>query len=452
MWKLSSIMWLLLHISMSVAATAVSVEEGLSDNDQESTPEERRLWIAAAESARVDTSQRFVQAWNRYCRDSLASLNPPQVCSSNLCVVKRMDHLLFPLPQYASSWLLGEAEARMDSLYGCLMEGQRMDPALLRCRKVVRDTLYCYPNRMIESFDKAVEGLEVGQWSHPFYTPVGMHLVRPLHEVTLEETSSPSVGFRLLSENQLSNRLVLMGYRADDSKVEKLLNGRPVEGILFTMGSQTYTYEDFNRFAASQPWGRRKLFAAFVQKSLFDAEARQMLHRLDGTEGNPLREQLLISCYQEQYLAPYLADTIALQQWFTTGEGRDYFDNPRFEGLVICCADKRQSRQLRKFLKKLPEEERLQALRMVSGTDGFPLPVYQAGCFAQGDHPAVDEAFFNGPKLPRTAPYPYTILFGRKVKGVPPLSEVRQQAVSAYRQYLLRQHLAQLRMAFEVGK
>jgi len=75
----------------------------------------------------------------------------------------------------------------------------------------------------------------------------------------------------------------------------------------------------------------------------------------------------------------------------------------------------------------------------------------EKGLFKLGDNALVDQTIFGKDTV--AAPvkdYPYTAVYGKKLKSPKELSDVRQLVVADYQEYLEKQWLDQLRKRYQV--
>ena len=121
-----------------------------------------------------------------------------------------------------------------------------------------------------------------------------------------------------------------------------------------------------------------------------------------------------------------------------------------YKGIVLHCTTKRVAKQVRKFLKQIPEEEWMDAIRLTFNAGDTPKVQAEQGLFAPGDNAYVDDLVFKGKDATPVLSFPFTAVQGRKQKGPDSWQEVREPLVTAYRNYLETHWVAKLRAAGKV--
>lgn len=429
--------WLLLHFA--VRSAAISVDSVWLSLDSLS---KRRLTTVAAGQL-IDTTSVFKESWHRHCRNLLGqrllrSCQHTCVDSSELPVVAerlKCCHIFRAIPQTATPMQVTQEERSMSVLRQSLIDSMLSIPPEF-CGLTYRiDTCWILPNHQPEVLMHALDTLSLEEWSEPLVTPMGIHLLKILVRDTYLERKKIMVEDSLLEH--LKSKHV---YRPQLELQQRLFKGEMPEGVLFYLKSRAYTMSLYQLFAASCNLSPRNCFAAFLKKSLMDAEALELFS--DAESGKRLafsRDSLMIHHLLLRVVEPRLHDEAALEAWYQAHS--NLFQRPTFIGLVLHCVDKKQGRALRRFLKRIPEAEWRHALKQVFAGQPAEAPEVDEGVFFEGVNPYVDALLFHGQSVEPHPERPYIQLVGRKVKGPENYQEVRQEVINHYQLELINQLL-----------
>ena len=388
-----------------------------------------KLKVQAAEAAGLDTLRTFrdemaacrarlAVAWLtdsatldralRRCYDRLVAGGP----------AVRVEQVWRRLPQHVTGATLRESALQMDSIYRALCQAGAGAFSNF-VRRFSDDASIRWVRRLEETaeFEDTIFSLKPGEWSRPFFTPRGLHIVR-----VLERAEVPS--FSDVRDSLL---------RACPHSVEE----------------------------AARAWAdRRKDAYGYASGRLTDRQVRQILAaeytRLE--RENP-SYRLALQAYRDEALARALdsreaalladADEKALQAYFDRHRADYHWDTPRFRGIVLHCTGKRVAKRVRKTLKHLPEAEWSNAVRLMFNKDEMQVQAEQ-GTFAPGDNAAVDEHVFRKGEAPEVSGFPHTVLLGKKLKGPSDYREVRPALLADYRAARRDQWLDALRAGSKV--
>lgn len=289
------------------------------------------------------------------------------------------------LPQNVTSTALRAAVVQMDSIYAALQQAGP-DAFAGFVARFSDDPRTRWVARLEETaeFEDTVCSLSVGNWSRPFFTPRGLHIVR-----VLQRSEVPS--FEAVRDSLL---------RACPSCVEEAV-----------------------REYATRLSGRKRLTDTQLRSVL--ADGFQQLEQQD------LSFRLAVQAYADSLLAQAVtrrelatqADSATLQHYFGRHHTRYRWDTPRYRGIVLLCSSRRVAKRARKMLKHLPQEDWLDAIRLLLNNDGVQVQARQ-GTFAPGQDAWVDEHIFKQGEAPARPGYEYVVLLGRKLKGPEDYREV----------------------------
>ena len=400
--------------------------------------------------------------WNNGHADSLINEYSRLLQKRKYAGRALVSHIFKYIPQNVSAWRLHEIEAQMDSLYQLLKDGKLQFDECVNRFSEDKGTFWVTPLQMPVEFEEVVFNLPVGKVSNPFFTPQGIHIVKVLEYQKQLDSEKVRQGLEERLLNQPNSRLLLSsidslkqcyGYMPDKSGVEELLREGKSTNTLFTLNGKAYTGVDFALFARIYPASVRKQLDAFVAKSVLDCAYAHL--RADGSDLRWelcfFRDSLLGSAIVHREIRNLVkTDSAGIAKYFKKHAKRYNWPEERYDGIVLHCKTKRMAKQVRKFLKKIPQEDWTEAIRLGVNTGGQVNVVAERGLFAPGDNAFVDSRIFKKDKPQSLADYPYWIVLGEKRKGPVHWEDVGQQIWTDYYRNLEDGWLHQLRRDFKV--
>lgn len=146
-----------------------------------------------------------------------------------------------------------------------------------------KDTIWVTALDCPEIIEKHAFGMNINQFSEPFYSPAGVHIIKVIgkrdiapyeqilpelikqanNNTTGENKSGPTIE-RLKRE---------MNYTAYNEAISEIRRNGETTKTLFTLNGKAFTGQDFKRFAKVHPMEISAQLEAFVTKSLFDQSA-----------------------------------------------------------------------------------------------------------------------------------------------------------------------------------
>ena len=242
-------------------------------------------------------------------------------------------------------------------------------------------------------------------------------------------------------------------YMPDKAGIDELLAKGSTSRVLFTLDGKAYGGKEFAGFAAVYPAGTHRQLEAFTVKTILDYENSRL--ELKHPEFCALvqghRDSMLLAEITDREVGKRsVVDEAGLKAYFEAHRSDFHWDEPRYKGIVLHCTTKRVAKQVRKFLKQIPEEEWMDAIRLTFNAGDTPKVQAEQGLFAPGDNAYVDDFVFKGKDATPVLSFPFTAVQGRKQKGPDSWQEVREPLVTAYRNYLETHWVAKLRAAGKV--
>ena len=436
-----------------------------------------KLKIAAAEAAGLDTSRTFREEQNGYRRrlmkvyltdegmaERAARSYYDKMKSARYAGRVCAKHIFIYLPQNVTGQTLRGVEARMDSIYEALAKGNGGAASFDACVERFSDEKEAFWVSWLQmpvEFEEVVFGLQTGEISRPFFTPQGIHIVRVLEREELppfEEMKEEihrrqnrcrgvDKGTRALVEKLKKE----YRYMPDKAGVAELLAKGKTERVLFTLDGKAYDGSLFSRFAAAHPAGVGRQLDGFITKSILDYEGGRLEEKHSECRiwMQAHRDSMLLAEVTEREIEQGLTDEAGLEAYFEAHRSDYDWKEPRYKGIVLHGATKRVVKQARKFLKQLPEEEWMDAVRLTFNAGNAPQIRVEQGVFVPGDNEWVDMRIFGRKRAVLTPDlsFPFTAVLGHKQKGPASWTEVREPLKAAYRQELEECWTARLRAA-----
>lgn len=305
----------------------------------------------------------------------------------------RFRQISFLLPQHASSEQERVARQRIDSVYTALKNGIPFEKLAQSYVKVPLPSPYLdgewIPERcLIKEFAGQLSTLKKGNYSAPFFSPLGIHIVY------------------LLDRRQG----VYSSGATANMAVQKVANSVPTE--------RTDSLLNKTRMELCQV--ADGLLAAYWDK----------LH--GGTKSGNISDK-------------------ELQNYFESHKNDYEWDLPHFKGGVIHCLNKKVASKLKKRLKKCPLNKWNEEISAFSQENPEWKVVVETGLFQIGTNPYVDKlAFKCGHFTPRTD-LPYAFVLGKRLKkGPEDFQDVRNEVQCDYRLWTERAQMEELKRGFRI--
>ncbi len=419
-----------------------------------------KLKVSAAEAAGLDTTLSFRKEADTFHRQlvqsSLTDEEAAEQAARQYYDRKKTEsrggqiyvkQIFKYLPQNATGYTLRSTEARMDSLYRALKDSST-PAAFDDCVEKFSDAKEAFWVKRLQmpvEFEDVVFAMQAGELSRPFFTPQGIHIVKVLEcrEFPSFEEVKPDIMARQIrsydtdkgAKAAVERLKKEFQYTPDEAAIKELLSKGITTKRLFVLGGQPYTGKDFARFAAAHQESVRRQWDAFVMKCVLDCANASL------KQTHP-EFRWLVQMHRDSLLvAEITRRKFGERTLMSEAEMQDYFDKhradynwkqPHYKGIVLHCKTKRVAKQVRKFLKQLPEEERLDAIRLSVNSGDEPEVQAEQGLFAPGDNEYVDEKVFKKKKATPDPSFPFTEVLGKKQKGPESYKEVQHLIVSDY--------------------
>lgn len=305
----------------------------------------------------------------------------------------RFRQISFLLPQHASSEQERVARQRIDSVYTALKNGIPFEKLAQSYVKAPLPSPYLdgewIPERcLIKEFTGQLSTLKKGNYSAPFFSPLGIHIVYLLDR---RQGVYPSETTANMAVQKVTNSV-------PTERKDSLLNKTRMELCQVADG----------------------LLAAYWDK------------RHGGTKSGTISDK-------------------ELQNYFESHKNDYAWDLPHFKGGVIHCLNKKVASKLKKRLKKCPLNKWNEEISAFSQENPEWKVVVETGLFQIGTNPYVDKlAFKCGHFTPRTD-LPYAFVLGKRLKkGPEDFQDVRDEVQRDYRLWMERTQMEELKRGFRI--
>lgn len=364
-----------------------------------------KMKVLAALDAKMDTIASFQKEFRHYRDMQIRPLLVPEVVVEKQCRdyydgmlqmlggkdLIRPAHILVMIPQNADAKLQEEKRLLADSIYNALQQGTPFEEL---AHKFSDDTQsgknggalpWIGPGNTLKEFEDVAYGLQVGQMSQPFLSPVGYHIVKMLERKQLEPFDSLHPQIHSFMERRgVHERLAV---DALDS-ISKKYSGQYTTDQILDMETERLCADNND--------------LKYLVKEYHDG---LLLYELCST----------------QIWEPAKVDTVGLEKYFKKNKKQYSWDKPHFSGMVYYCMNKKDVKAVRKMLRKEKDDSKwIPAVREKFNKDSVTVRMDKR-LFAQGDNNNVDAMVFKrkGVEVKPLDGFPYAGYVGKKLKKGP---------------------------------
>ncbi|WP_311437863.1 peptidylprolyl isomerase [Hallella colorans] len=393
-----------------------------------------KLKVEAAKEAGLDTMISFQKEFANY-RDQ--QIKPALVTDQDLEAEaqkiyeqtrQRIDnnggmvqvaHILIAMRQQATPEEERAAKVRVDSIYQALRNGAdfgslakqlSQDPTTAQKGG---DLPYIVKGQTLKEFEDQAWRLQDGELSQPFLSPAGWHIMlKKSHRNFYSYADQREHIMKYLDQQRIRDRIATVKL----DTLAKQLNSTP---------------------------------AQMLAKKQAEMEAR------DSSLKYLIKEYhdglLLYEISNRHVWAKAQKDEHGLMQYFKKNKKKYKWEEPRFKGVAYRAREEKDIKAVRKLLKKTPFERWEEQLRTTFNTDSVLRIIAEKGIFKKGDNALVDHEVFKVHTLPKQIEgYPYSAVYGKKLKSPKVMDDVRPLVVTDYQEYLESQWVNDLRQKYTV--
>ncbi|WP_276912205.1 peptidylprolyl isomerase [Hallella colorans] len=393
-----------------------------------------KLKVEAAKEAGLDTMISFQKEFANY-RDQ--QIKPALVTDQDLEAEARkiyeqtrqridnnggmvqVAHILIAMRQQATPEEERAAKVRADSIYQALRNGAdfgslakqlSQDPTTAQKGG---DLPYIVKGQTLKEFEDQAWRLQDGELSQPFLSPAGWHIMlKKSHRNFYSYADQREHIMKYLDQQRIRDRIATVKL----DTLAKQLNSTP---------------------------------AQMLTKKQAEMEAR------DSSLKYLIKEYhdglLLYEISNRHVWAKAQKDEHGLMQYFKKNKKKYKWEEPRFKGVAYRAREEKDIKAVRKLLKKTPFERWEEQLRTTFNTDSVLRIRAEKGIFKKGDNALVDHEVFKVHTLPKQIEgYPYSAVYGKKLKSPKVMDDVRPLVVTDYQEYLESQWVNDLRQKYTV--
>ena len=396
-----------------------------------------KLKVCAALTARLDTMKSFRDEYTMY-RDQ--QVRPTMVTDADVVAEARRiyegakeqlgtrgliqpAHILIMLSTQATQSEQDQAKVRIDSVYKALKDGADFAELAQKVSddkgSAMRGGLLPWigPGQTFKEFEDAAYALQTGEMSQPVLSPVGWHVIQMKGRKQLEPFDS--------LKTQIVRSIEQQGIR------ERIAQDRISQSVAASDGGLTPEMVMDNRADS----------LAAVNKDM--KYLMQEYH--DGL--------LLYEISKREVWDKAAADEAGLEAYFKDHKKDYVWDAPRYKGIAYYAKTQADVKAVKQHVKKLPFEQWAESLRHTFNQDSVRQVQAQVGVFKQGDNPLVDSQVFKVSDAAASETilkdFPFTAVYGKKLKKPQNYQDVRLQVVEDYQDMLEKAWIYDLRQRYK---
>jgi peptidyl-prolyl cis-trans isomerase SurA len=333
-------------------------------------------------------------------------------------------------------------------------------------------------------YESNVYKLKVGEFSAPFQSKYGWHIVKalefqpypPLAEMRNDITGfiaqdevrtqvakksfiervKKDYGFTLNKESfdQFVKAYDLARLKGDSSLVKGLSESM---NPLFVLNGRNFSQKGFALAIAKKADAANNLTTAFDNYvgELALAYEDKNLEKKYPEFGHLMQEYrdgiLLFEVSNREVWDKASQDTKGLEKYFKDSVDKYNWDKPHYKGFVISCANKDIAAKAKKMIKKMASDSISIVLKRTFNTDTTSVIKVEQGLFTQGENANVDFLAFKKTQPELDKKYPVAFLSGKVLaKGPESYTDVRGLVISDYQNFLEESWIKSLRAKYKV--
>ena len=333
-------------------------------------------------------------------------------------------------------------------------------------------------------YESNVYKLKVGEFSAPFQSKYGWHIVKalefqpypPLAEMRNDITGfiaqdevrtqvakksfiervKKDYGFTLNKESfdQFVKAYDLARLKGDSSLVKGLSESM---NPLFVLNGRNFSQKGFALAIAKKADAANNLTTAFDNYvgELALAYEDKNLEKKYPEFGHLMQEYrdgiLLFEVSNREVWDKASQDTKGLEKYFKDSVDKYNWDKPHYKGFVISCANKDIAAKAKKMIKKMASDSISIVLKRTFNTDTTSVIKVEQGLFTQGENANVDFLAFKKTQPELDKKYPVAFLSGKVLaKGPESYTDVRGLVISDYQNFLEASWIKSLRAKYKV--
>ena len=392
-----------------------------------------RLKVQAALDEKLDTLSSFKKEFSGYrdaqlrpyltdpeYEDSIAQAvykaMKEQVGDSELVLVS---HIMMVLPQKCTDAVKAAKKTRIDSVYQALQNGADFIELAKKCSEDFTtaqkggELPWIAPGQTLPEFEKEAYALQPGQYSKPFLSTVGYHIV------------------------YMKERKKLEPYEQKKAEIMELLNARGIKDMA--------AEHRIKRLMEESKGQSREEVIARVQKEACQDQPELKYLIEEYHDGLLLYEASNRLVWQKA-----AKDKEGLTKYFKKNKKKYAWDAPRYRGYIIYAKSEQLLQQAREFFKKQETEEGVAEFNKSMPQDSLKKVRVRYGVFRQGDEPIVDWEAFGKEEPKANTVFPFRGCQGVMLNQPKLYNDVKAQVVSDYQDVKEKEWVKELRKKYSV--
>lgn len=333
-------------------------------------------------------------------------------------------------------------------------------------------------------YESNVFKLKVGEFSAPFQSKYGWHLVKALEfqpYPSMEEMRNDITGFIAQDEarTQVAKKSFIervkkeYGYAAIKVGLDQFVKAYEVArstgdstllkalaesmNPLFVLNGKNFSQKGFALALAKKGPSVNNLneaYDSYVGEIAMAYEDKN-LEKKYPEFGHLMQEYrdgiLLFEVSNREVWDKASQDTKGLEKYFMDSVSKYNWDKPHYKGFVISCATPAIAAKAKKMIKKMAVDSISIVLKRTFNTDTTSVIKLEQGLFTQGENANVDFLAFKKTKPELDKKYPVSFLSGKVLaKGPESYTDVRGLVISDYQNFLEESWIKSLRAKYKV--
>lgn len=402
----------------------------------------------------------------------------------------RSGHIMKALPQTATPEEKAAVKDSIFKIYKALQEGgdftkfatTQSDDRGAAERGGEYGLMFC--GSLPYEFESNVFKLKVGEYSAPFQSKYGWHIVKALEfqpYPAIAEMRNDITGFiaqdgvrTQVAKNSFIERVkkeygyalikesfdqVVKAYDLARTNGDSILVKALSESMkpLFVLNGRHFSQKGFAMDIAKKANASNNLTEALTNYvgELAVAYEDKNLEKKYPEFGHLMQEYrdgiLLFEVSNREVWDKASLDTKGLEKFFKDSVTKYNWDKPHYKGFVISCATPAIASKAKKMIKKLAVDSVSIVLKRTFNTDSTSLVKVEQGLFKEGENASVDFLAFKKTKPELDKKYPVAFLSGKVLaKGPEAYTDVRGLVISDYQNFLEESWIKSLRAKYKV--
>ena len=394
-----------------------------------------KLKVQAALDARLDTMQSFQDEFELY-RDQL--VRPTFVTDQDVELeafrawqrakervgergLIRPAHIFLRLSTKATDSQQQQLKERADSIWQALKNGADFEALAKQYSQDYRTAQqggqmpWIGPKQTYPEFEQAAYALQTGQFSQPVLAPDGYHIILMKERKQLEPFEEVKSDIIRQFEQQGIREAIAQ------QRVKQTVEERQIT-------EKAYMQQRADSLAAADTEMKYLILEYHDGLLLYEISSREVWQKAEKDEG-------------------------ALNAWFLAHRSDYTWEEPHYKGIAYRTKEKADVKAVKRCVKSLPFGQWADVLRQTFNPDSVIRIRVEKGLFKPGDNALVDQLGFKiTPKkeFKPMADYPYTAVYGKKLKRPEDYTDVRSEVVTDVQNQLEQEWVAQLRRRYPV--